>query len=57
VQWHATNQRDRRRYATIEADKLGTATTLLLLGRDHKMLIRRLEEIDHWPDLSSISSH
>lgn len=48
------NERDRRRYAAIEADKLGyggQAYISQLLGCDHKTLQRGLDELDHPPSL------
>lgn len=52
--YHSLNERDRRRYAAIEADKLGhggQAYISQLLGCDHKTLQRGLAELDHPPDL------
>jgi len=52
--YKSLNERDRRRYAAIEADKLGyggQAYISELLGCDHKTLQRGLDEIDHPPDL------
>jgi len=52
--YNSLNERDRRRYAAIEADKLGyggQAYISELLGCDHKTLQRGLDEIDHPPDL------
>jgi hypothetical protein len=48
------NERDRRRYAAIEADKLGyggQAYISQLLGCDHKTLQRGLNELDDPPNL------
>ena len=48
------NERDRRRYAAIEAEKLGYGGQTYisqLLGCDHKTLERGLAEIDNPPDL------
>jgi hypothetical protein len=52
--YKSLNERDRRRYAAIEADKLGyggQAYISQLLGCDHKTLQRGLDEVDHPPDL------
>lgn len=52
--YHSLNERDRRRYAAIEADKLGHGGQTYisqLLGCDHKTLQRGLDELDHPPDL------
>ena len=52
--YKSLNERDRRRYAAIEADKLGyggQAYISQLLGCDHKTLQRGLDEIDNPPDL------
>lgn len=48
------NERDRRRYAAIEANKLGyggQAYIVELLGCDYKTLSRGLDELDGLPDL------
>lgn len=53
--YESLNERDRRRYAAIEADKLGyggPSYISQLLGCDHKTLQRGLEEVDHPPDLA-----
>ena len=52
--YKSLNEKDRRRYAAIEADKLGYGGQTYisqLLGCDHKTLQRGLEELDHLPDL------
>ena len=52
--YHSLNERDRRRYAAIEADKLGyggQAYISQLLGCDHKTLQRGLDDLDHPPNL------
>ncbi len=52
--YKSLNERDRRRYAAIEADKLGYGGQTYisqLLGCDHKTLQRGLDEIDNPPDL------
>jgi hypothetical protein len=52
--YESLNERDRRRYAAIEADKLGYGGQVyisVLLGCDHKTLQRGLDEVDHPPDL------
>jgi hypothetical protein len=52
--YKSLNERDRRRYAAIEADKLGyggQAYISQLLGCDHKTLQRGLEDLDHPPNL------
>jgi hypothetical protein len=52
--YQSLNERDRRRYAAIEADKLGHGGQTYisqLLGCDHKTLQRGLDELDHPPDL------
>lgn len=52
--YKSLNERDRRRYAAIEADKLGYGGQTYisqLLGCDHKTLQRGLVEIDNPPDL------
>ena len=48
------NEKDRRRYAAIEADKLGhggQTYIVKLLGCDHKTLQRGLAELDRPPEL------
>jgi hypothetical protein len=52
--YQSLNERDRRRYAAIEADKLGyggQAYISQLLGCDHKTLQRGLDDLDDPPDL------
>ena len=52
--YKSLNERDRCRYAAIEADKLGyggQAYISQLLGCDHKTLQRGLDEIDNPPNL------
>ena len=52
--YHSLNEKDRRRYAAIEAAKLGhggQTYIVALLGTDYKTLRRGLQEIDHPPDL------
>lgn len=52
--YKSLNERDRRRYAAIEADKLGyggQAYISQLLGCDHKTLQRGLDELDNPPNL------
>ena len=52
--YRSLNEKDRRRYAAIEADKLGhggQAYISQLLGCDHKTLQRGLQELDHPPQL------
>jgi hypothetical protein len=52
--YQSLNERDRRRYAAIEADKLGyggQAYISQLLGCDHKKLQRGLNDLDDPPDL------
>ena len=52
--YKSLNERDRRRYAAIEADKLGyggQAYISQLLGCDHKTLQRGLDELDTPPNL------
>jgi hypothetical protein len=54
--YKSLNEKDRRRYAAIEADKLGYGGQVYisqLLGCDHKTLQRGLEELDHPPALPS----
>lgn len=48
--YKSLNERDRRRDAAIEADKLGYGGQVYisqLLGCDHKTLQRGLDELDH----------
>jgi len=52
--YRSLNERDRRRYAAVEADKLGYGGQTYIsgiLGCDHKTLQRGLEDLDHPPDL------
>jgi len=52
--YESLNEKDRRRYAAVEADKLGhggQAYIVQLLGCDHKTLQRGLEDLDHPPEL------
>jgi hypothetical protein len=52
--YKSLNERDRRRYAAIEADKLGYGGQTYisqLLGCDHKTLQRGLDELDDLPSL------
>ena len=52
--YRSLNERDRRRYAAIEAEKLGYGGQTYisqLLGCDHKTLQRGLEELDNPPNL------
>jgi hypothetical protein len=52
--YQSLNERDRRRYAAVEADKLGyggQAYISQLLGCDHKTLQRGLDDLDDPPDL------
>jgi hypothetical protein len=52
--YRSLNEKDRRRYAAIEADKLGHGGQTYisqLLGCDHKTLQRGLQELDHPPSL------
>ena len=52
--YESLNERDRRRYAAIEAEKLGYGGQTYisqLLGCDHKTLERGLDEIENPPDL------
>lgn len=52
--YQSLNERDRRRYAAIEADKLGyggQAYISQLLGCDHKTLQRGLDDLDDPPNL------
>lgn len=52
--YKSLNERDRRRYAAIEADKLGYGGQTYisqLLGCDHKTLQRGLDELDTPPNL------
>jgi hypothetical protein len=52
--YQSLNEKDRRRYAAIEANKLGyggEAYIVRLLGCDYKTIRRGLEELDNPPDL------
>jgi hypothetical protein len=52
--YESLNERDRRRFAAVEADKLGfggQAYISQLLGCDHKTLQRGLDELDDPPNL------
>jgi hypothetical protein len=52
--YDSLNEKDRRRYAAIEADKLGhggQTYIVRLLGCDYKTIQRGLEELDEMPDL------
>lgn len=52
--YESLNEKDRRRYAAIEANELGyggQAYIGQLLGCDHKTLQRGLKELDHPPEL------
>lgn len=52
--YDSLNEKDRRRYAAIEADKLGYGGQTYiteLLGCDHKTLQRGLAELDQPPEL------
>lgn len=52
--YESLNEKDRRRYAAIEANKLGyggQAYIEQLLGCDHKTQQRGLAELDHPPEL------
>lgn len=52
--YESLNEKDRRRYAAIEAAKLGYGGQTYmasLLGVDYKTLRRGLEDLDHPPDL------
>jgi hypothetical protein len=52
--YESLNEKDRRRYAAVEADKLGYGGQVYivqLLGCDHKTLQRGLEELDNPPQL------
>ena len=52
--YRSLNEKDRRRYAAIEADKLGHGGQIYisqLLGCDHKTLQRGLQDLDHPPHL------
>jgi hypothetical protein len=52
--YQSLNEKDRRRYAAVEADKLGyggQAYIGQLLGCDHKTLQRGLQDLDCPPDL------
>jgi hypothetical protein len=52
--YKSLSEKDRRRYAAIEADKLGYGGQIYiasLLGCDYKTLQRGLEELDNPADL------
>jgi hypothetical protein len=52
--YESLNEKDRRRYAAVEANKLGyggEAYIVQLLGCDYKTLQRGLAELDDPPDL------
>jgi hypothetical protein len=52
--YQSLNEKDRRRYAAVEANKLGfggEAYMVELLGCDYKTLQRGLRELDDPPDL------
>jgi hypothetical protein len=52
--YDSLSENDRRRYAAIEASKLGYGGQTYIgqvLGCDHKTIQRGLEELDHPPDL------
>lgn len=52
--YDSLNEKDRRRYAAIEADKLrhgGQTYIVRLLGCDYKTIQRGLEELEEMPDL------
>lgn len=52
--YESLNEKDRRRYAAVEADKLGYGGQVYissLLGCDHKTMQRGLAELDCPPDL------
>jgi hypothetical protein len=52
--YQSLNEKDRRRYAAIEANKLGYGGQSYigqLLGCDHKTMQRGLAELDNLPDL------
>lgn len=52
--YESLNEKDRRRYAAIEADKLGyggQTYIVQLLGCDYKTLQRGWEELDHPAEL------
>ena len=54
--YQSLNERDRRRYAALAANKLGhggQTYIVQLLGCDYKTLRRGLEELDDPPDLPS----
>lgn len=54
VLYESLNERDRRRYAAVEARKLGhggQSYIKRILGCDFKTLRRGLAELDHPPDL------
>ena len=53
--YKSLNEKDRRRYAAIEANKLGhggQTYIVELLGCDYKTLARGLEELDDPPELA-----
>jgi hypothetical protein len=52
--YKSLSEKDRRRYAAVEADKLGYGGQVYisqLLGCDHKTIERGLEELDNPPPL------
>lgn len=52
--YKSLNERDRRRFAAIEADRLGyggQSYIVRLLGCDYKTVRRGLKELDNPPDL------
>jgi hypothetical protein len=52
--YDSLNEKDRRRYAAIEATKLGYGGQTYIgqvLGCDHKTIQRGLEELDHPSEL------
>ena len=52
--YRSLNEKDRRRYAAVEANKLGFGGEVYmveLLGCDYKTLQRGLRELDDPPDL------
>jgi hypothetical protein len=52
--YQSLNEKDRRRYAAVEADKLGHGGLKYiaeLLVCDHKTIERGLKELDHPPEL------
>jgi len=54
VLYQSLNEKDRRRYAAVEADKLGYGGQSYignLFGCDHKTLQRGLEDLDDPPNL------